>query len=120
MVGTALPSLAVARPELPTALHAALDAALDPDPSARPSVADLHLALESLAGSLHPDRPVPEPVEPPHATPLPEAIPARPFAVLLGLAVLIGARFTSARYQEVVPSPEKGPQRYESFTPMPR
>ncbi len=82
-IGTVLPSLAEARPELPPALHAAIDAALDPDPAARPSIAALQLALESLAGSLHPDRAVPEPIEPPQLTPLPEAIPARPFAVLL-------------------------------------
>ncbi len=90
-IGSQLPSLAEARPELPPALHAAIDSALDPDPAARPSLPDLHLALESLAGSLHPDRAVPEPEEPVHSTPLPEAIPARPFAVLLaagGIAAL--------------------------------
>lgn len=110
-IGTDLPSLAEARPELPATLHDALDAALSPDPSARPSVAELQLALESLAGSLHPDRSVPEPIEPPHVTPIPEAIPARPFAVLLaagsiaalgllagrpGLAVVAAALFAPA------------------------
>lgn len=82
-IGTQLPPLEEARPELPPGLTAAIDAGLEPDPELRPTLAELHDALEGMAGALHPDRPVPEPEEEASATPLPEAIPARPFAVLL-------------------------------------
>ena len=90
-IGTPLPSLEECRPELPPALSATIDAALCADPAERPELAELHDALESLAGSLHPARPVPEPERRPDPTTLPEAIPARPFAVLLaagGIAAL--------------------------------
>lgn len=97
LIGSELPSLAEARPELPPALHAAIDSALDPDPAARPSLADLHLALESLAGSLHPDRAVPEPEEPVHSTPLPQEIPARPFAVLLAAGAIAALGLLTGR-----------------------
>jgi eukaryotic-like serine/threonine-protein kinase len=97
-IGTRLQPLADVRPELPFGLTTALDAALDPDPAARPTLAELHHALESVAGELHPDRAVPEPERPAELpTPLPEAIPARPFAVLLAagaiacLGLLVGS-----------------------------
>ncbi len=82
-IGIRPPSLAERRPELPPALGAAIDTALEADPAARPSLEELGSALEGLAGALHPDRPVPEPEDAVPMTPLPEAIPARPFAVLL-------------------------------------
>ncbi len=82
-IGTLLPPLEEVRPELPPGLTAAVDAGLEPDPELRPTLAELHDALEAMAGALHPDRPVPEPEEEAPLTPLPEAIPARPFAVLL-------------------------------------
>jgi hypothetical protein len=87
-IGTRLTPLAEIRPELPPGLGAAIDAALEPEPAARPSLQELGGALESLAGALHPDRPVPVPEEPERLTPLPEAIPARPFAVLLAAGAL--------------------------------
>ncbi len=90
-IGTELPSLADARPELPVALCGAIDAGLCADPEMRPGLGVLHEMLETVAGALHPDRAVPEPEEPLPAASLPEAIPARPFAVLLaagGIAAL--------------------------------
>ena len=60
-IGSDLPSLEEYRPELPPALIGTIDAALESEPELRPTLAELHDALESLAGSLHPARPVPEP-----------------------------------------------------------
>jgi hypothetical protein len=110
-IGTALPPLGEARPELPEALTALLDDALEADPELRPTVPELQVALLDLAGSLHPDRSVPEPESDRHETPLPEGLPARPFAVLLaagaiaalgllagypGIAIAIAALFAPA------------------------
>jgi len=96
-IGTELPSLAEDRPELPPQLHAAIDAALTPDPELRPSLEELHGALESVAGALHPERAVPEPEEPEQLTPLPEGLPARPFAVLLAAGALAALGLLTGR-----------------------
>ncbi len=61
-IGSELPSLADVRPELPPALPATIDAALAPEPVDRPGLPELGAALAELAGGLHPDRPVPEPL----------------------------------------------------------
>ena len=50
-IGSDLPSLEEYRPELPPALIGTIDAALDSEPQLRPTLAELHDALESLAGS---------------------------------------------------------------------
>lgn len=87
-IGTPLPPLAESRPELPEALTTLLDAALAVDPVLRPSVAELQAALLDLAGTLHPDRPVPEPEAALQQTPLPDGLPVRPFAVLLAAGAI--------------------------------
>ncbi len=86
-IGSELPSLGDVRPELPPALHATIDAALAPEPVDRPGLPELGAALAELAGGLHPDRPVPEPLgveEEDCGGPA----PARPFAVLFAAAAL--------------------------------
>ena len=94
-IGDEVPCLSEWRPELPLELAAAIDACLDPDPEQRPELVELRESLIALRGSLHPDRAVPEPLEPISVTTLPPGIPARPFAVLLaagGLALVGDAR----------------------------
>ena len=87
-IGDAVPSLSESRPELPVELAAAIDGCLDPDADQRPGLVDLRESLIALRGSLHPERAVPEPLEPISPTTLPPEIPARPFAVLLAAGAL--------------------------------
>ncbi len=92
-IGEPVESLGVARPELPPALCAAIDACLDADPDDRPALADLREALLEVRGALHPDRAVPIPAESLGAATLPPGVPARPLAVLLaaGAVALLGS-----------------------------
>jgi eukaryotic-like serine/threonine-protein kinase len=96
-IGTELPGLAEARPELPPALCAAIDGALAPDPDERPDLASLRDVLEGDLRLLHPDRPVPEPAVLDQATPLPEAIPLRPFSVLTASGAIAAVGLLSGR-----------------------
>jgi tRNA A-37 threonylcarbamoyl transferase component Bud32 len=92
-IGDPVPTLAEARPELPLALCAAIDACLDPDPAERPEPAELREALVEVRGALHPDRAVPPPAEVLGVATLPPGVPARPLAVLLaaGAVALLGS-----------------------------
>jgi len=92
-IGDPVPTLAEARPELPPALCAVVDACLDPDPAERPALAELGEALTEVRGALHPDRAVPPPAEALGVATLPPGVPARPLAVLLaaGVMALLGA-----------------------------
>ncbi len=92
-IGEPLESLSEARPELPAALCAAIDACLEPDPDDRPELADLRDHLLGVRGALHPDRAVPAPAEALGVATLPPGLPARPFAILLGVgaAAMLGA-----------------------------
>lgn len=87
-IGTELPSLGESRPELPEALCAVIDAALDPDPFKRPELKQIAEVLERTASGLHPDRPVPEPEKPQNFSTLPEEIPLRPFAVIMAAGAI--------------------------------
>jgi hypothetical protein len=87
-IGGELPGLAEYRPELPLELCESIDCALDPDPDVRPELEDLRETLLALRGALHPDRAVPEPLEPAAHSTLPPEVPARPFAILLGAGAL--------------------------------
>src|SRR5581483_396422 len=51
-IGEAISPLAAVRPELPAELTEAIDAALDPDPEARPLASELEDALEAHIGEL--------------------------------------------------------------------
>jgi len=92
-IGEPVESLGEARPELPPALCAAIDACLEPDPGDRPDLADLRAALIEMRGALHPDRAVPPPAEALGVATLPPGVPARPLAVLLavGAVALLGS-----------------------------
>jgi eukaryotic-like serine/threonine-protein kinase len=93
-IGTELPSLAEARPELPAQLHELIDAALAPDPELRPGTGELREGLTGLAGLLHPDRAVPEPedAEPCFPETSAAALAARPaVALLAAVAVALPA-----------------------------
>ncbi len=92
-IGEPVESLAEARPELPPALCMAIDACLEPDPDDRPELPDLRDHLLELRGALHPDRAVPAPAEALGVATLPPGLPARPFAILLGVGAmaLLGA-----------------------------
>ena len=92
-IGEPVESLGEARPELPPALCAAIDACLEPDPGDRPGLADLREALIEMRGALHPDRAVPLPAEALGVATLPPGVPARPLAILLavGAVALLGS-----------------------------
>jgi hypothetical protein len=60
-IGSELASLGEARPDLPQALCAGIDACLAADPEHRPTLAELSSALRSDARSLDPDAAVPDP-----------------------------------------------------------
>lgn len=97
-IGQQVPTLAESRPELPAGLHAVIDAALQSEPDERPTLIELRSALEGVAGSLHPERAVPEPEEPavPSAS-LSEVVPARPFAVLLAAGAIVALGVLAGR-----------------------
>jgi serine/threonine-protein kinase len=92
-IGEPVESLAEARPELPPALCAAVDACLEADPDERPLLSDLREALVEVRGALHPDRAVPPPAEALGVATLPPGVPARPLAILLavGAVALLGS-----------------------------
>jgi serine/threonine-protein kinase len=92
-IGEPVESLAEARPELPAALCAAVDACLEPDPDERPELTDLRESLLEVRGRLHPDRAVPLPAEALGVATLPPGVPARPLAILLavGAVALLGS-----------------------------
>ena len=88
-IGAEQPSLLELRPELPPDLAVLIDACLAVDPEARPGLSELADGLHSVAGALHPDRAVPEPLlgaQDPAGRPEPE--PASPFAVGLAAAAV--------------------------------
>lgn len=88
-IGSVLPSLAEARPDLPEPLTAGIDAALAPDPGDRPTLERLQATLSAAAGALSADHELPPPATPsPTATGVVEEVPARPFAVLLSAGAI--------------------------------
>jgi len=87
-IGEPIAPLTQLRAELPADLCASLSACLVADPDQRPGIEELRGALLAARGALHPEREVPEPRDSAALTPLPAQIPARPFAVLLGVGVL--------------------------------
>jgi hypothetical protein len=61
-MGSPVPSLAAARPDLPSALCEVIDACLEPDPADRAPLAELSRTLEAVAPDLDCDYAVPSPV----------------------------------------------------------
>jgi eukaryotic-like serine/threonine-protein kinase len=78
-IGQPLPSLSELRPDLPPALAAHVDAALDPDPRNRPTLKRLRSELVRAAPQLDDDCAVPSPEE------ADSVLPRRSFARVLGL-----------------------------------
>jgi hypothetical protein len=60
-IGEPVPSLREYRPDLPDELAACIDACLQRDPRARPSLVELHDRLHACASSLDGEGPVPDP-----------------------------------------------------------
>ncbi len=82
-LGSVLPPIGAARPDLPSSLTAALDAALAPEPDARGTTADLRSALGAAARDLADE---PGHVARPAASPVPGRVSRAAGRVIAGLS----------------------------------